>query len=107
MNKEYLKLQLEQVNFIVGDLDANYEMIVNSYNKALNNNVDLVVFSELAITGYPAEDLLLKDYFIQEVQDKIEQICNITKNNVTAILFALLYLLLINITTLLFVIQQF
>ena len=82
-----LKLQLEQINFTVGNLDGNCGKITNAYEKAKDNDVDLVVFSELSVTGYPPEDLLLKDYFIHEVQKKIEEICQITKNQKVAILF--------------------
>ncbi len=55
-----MKLQLEQINFIVGDLEGNYQKIAKAYERAKSNDVDLVVFSELSLTGYSPEDLLFK-----------------------------------------------
>lgn len=85
MNKN-LKIAIAQINFIVGDLDGNTKKIINQYQDPQNKDVDVLIFSELAITGYPPEDLLHKKYFLEEVKDKIEEICEITKNNNTAIL---------------------
>jgi len=86
MSKNNLKLQLEQLNFCVGDLDENYQKIIRSFKNACENEVDLVIFSELAITGYPPEDLLQKPYFISECQKKIQELCKITTGHKTAIL---------------------
>jgi NAD+ synthetase len=80
-----MKIQLAQFNFTIGDLDGNYNQITNFYSK-YHNSVDLVVFSELAISGYPPEDLLLKDYFLDEIEKKIESIIHLTKDKKSAIL---------------------
>jgi NAD+ synthase len=86
MTAHYLKIQLAQLNFTVGDLTGNCQKILDSHQKAQRENADLIVFSELAITGYPPEDLLNKDHFLFEIEEKIEQIKLATKNSKTAIL---------------------
>ena len=86
MNQTSLKIQIEQINFIVGDLEGNCQKIIDAYQNANRGKTDLVVFSELSLTGYPPEDLLLKDYFIKEIEEKIKEICLITKDKKTAAL---------------------
>jgi len=87
-----LKIQLSQLNFTVGDLDKNCQKILESYQRAQEQGVDLVVFSELAITGYTPEDLLNKQYFLDRVVDKIEEIKTATIGRKTAILLGAPYL---------------
>jgi len=69
-----LRLYLAQINPVVGDIEGNYRLILSHIEKAKENNADLAVFPELALTGYPPEDLLLKDAFIRENIDYIEKI---------------------------------
>ena len=59
------RIALAQINPIVGDITTNTSMILDYVQRARNLNVDLVAFPELAITGYPPEDLLFKKSFIQ------------------------------------------
>ncbi len=61
-----LRLALAQINSTVGDLAGNVEKISEAIEKARESKVDLIAFPELAITGYPPEDLLLKSQFIDE-----------------------------------------
>ena len=56
---------LAQLNLTVGDLTANAAKIRAAYRQAVAGGAQLVVFSELAITGYPPEDLLLKPAFLR------------------------------------------
>ncbi len=81
-----LKIALAQINFTVGDLTGNTTKIINQYQKSQNKDLDLIIFSELAISGYPAEDLLHKKYFTKEIEFKINEICEATKNCNTAII---------------------
>ncbi|MDK2778724.1 MAG: NAD+ synthase [Pseudomonadota bacterium] len=55
-----LTIALAQENFLVGDIDGNAAIIVNAAAQAGKNGAHLIVFSELALTGYPPEDLLLR-----------------------------------------------
>jgi NAD+ synthase (glutamine-hydrolysing) len=59
-----IRLALAQINTVVGDLDHNRRQIVRRLDTARELNADVVVFPELAITGYPPEDLLLKPDFV-------------------------------------------
>jgi NAD+ synthase (glutamine-hydrolysing) len=59
-----MKIGLAQINTTVGDLDGNRDRIVRQIAEARDAGAELVVFPELAITGYPPEDLLLRPAFI-------------------------------------------
>jgi len=60
-----LRLGLAQVNVTVGDLDGNFRTLVEYIGRARAQGVDVLAFPEMAITGYPPEDLLLKPSFIE------------------------------------------
>jgi NAD+ synthase (glutamine-hydrolysing) len=59
-----IRLGLCQINTVVGDLDGNAEKILGAYEEAEAAGCDLAVFPELAVTGYPPEDLVLKPAFV-------------------------------------------
>src|SRR2546423_1152022 len=59
-----LRLAMAQINVVVGDIDENGRKIKNAIDQARDANADIVTFPELALTGYPPEDLLLKPQFI-------------------------------------------
>ncbi|MCG8546702.1 MAG: NAD+ synthase, partial [Alphaproteobacteria bacterium] len=63
---ERLTIALAQCNPIVGDIDGNIRLISDAYKASAG--ADLVIFSELVVSGYPPEDLVLKPFF----QDKVE-----------------------------------
>jgi NAD+ synthase (glutamine-hydrolysing) len=67
-----LRLALAQIDPRVGDLDGNAEMIAARIAEARGEGAELVLFPELAITGYPPEDLLLKEHFLQAAGDAVE-----------------------------------
>jgi NAD+ synthase (glutamine-hydrolysing) len=69
-----MRLALAQINPIVGDLDGNRALIVERIEAAKSENADLVVFPELAVTGYPPEDLLLRPGFLRAAEGSLEQI---------------------------------
>ena len=81
-----LNIALAQINPTVGDLEGNKAKILAEFEKAKNNNCDLLVLPEMAICGYDCGDLWQKEYFIDEISDKILEICAKTKNSKTAIL---------------------
>ncbi|MCX7935820.1 MAG: NAD+ synthase, partial [Planctomycetota bacterium] len=56
---------LAQINATVGDLEGNAERIRAAQEAAMAQKADLTIFPELALTGYPPEDLLLKPRFIE------------------------------------------
>ncbi|HEY4611197.1 MAG TPA: NAD+ synthase [Ilumatobacteraceae bacterium] len=61
-----LRIALAQLNPTVGDLDGNVAKIVSTYDRAEAAGCDIVAFTELAITGYPREDLVLKSGFVAD-----------------------------------------
>ena len=71
-----LRIALAQINCTVGDLNGNYNKVIEYIRKADNSGADIVAFPELTITGYPPEDLLLKPKFIS---DNLEIINKLSK----------------------------
>jgi NAD+ synthase (glutamine-hydrolysing) len=69
-----VRLALAQVNCVVGDLDGNRARIVARIGEARDAGADLVVFPELATTGYPPEDLLLRPGFLRAAHESLQQI---------------------------------
>ena len=69
-----MRLALAQINTVVGDLDGNGERILQRLAEAKQQDADIVVFPELAVTGYPPEDLLLRPSFVRAAQAKAEEL---------------------------------
>jgi len=67
-----LKIALAQLNPIVGDLDGNERKLLAAHEAAAAEGADLVVFSELFLTGYPPEDLVLRPAFHRAARARIE-----------------------------------
>ncbi len=63
-----LRVALAQLNTTIGDLEGNRAKIVDAARRAAAQGADLVAFSELAITGYPPEDQLIRSAFIEDAQ---------------------------------------
>ena len=81
-----LKIYLSQINTAVGDLAGNAQKILTEFYKAEAAKADLALFCEMTITGYPAQDLWQKKYFLEEVQEKLREIMLATKSAKCAIL---------------------
>jgi NAD+ synthase (glutamine-hydrolysing) len=69
-----VRLALAQINPVVGDLDGNRELILDRLEEARSNSAELILFPELAVTGYPPEDLLLRPGFIRAAESSVERI---------------------------------
>ena len=69
-----LRIAVCQLNLHVGDLGGNKEKIITAYKQAESATADIAIFPELAVCGYPPEDLLLKSAFVEEVQKTLETI---------------------------------
>jgi NAD+ synthase (glutamine-hydrolysing) len=74
-----MRLALAQIDTIVGDLDGNRERILRRLEEARAAGADLVLFPELAVTGYPPEDLLLRPGFLKAAARATEEIAAATK----------------------------
>ena len=68
-----MRVALGQFNAVVGDLAGNAEKMRDMYTRALRSEVDLLVFPELAVCGYPPEDLLLKEHFLEKSRLTVEK----------------------------------
>ncbi|WP_419842525.1 NAD+ synthase [Candidatus Poriferisodalis sp.] len=73
-----VRVGLAQLNLRLGDLDGNAEMITAAYDAAVRDGAQIVVFSELTVTGYPPEDLLLKRAFVERAAAVLEGIARHT-----------------------------
>lgn len=73
-----MKIALCQINPIVGKLEYNKKKIIEGYNKAVEAKVDLAVFPELALVGYPPLDLIEKSEFREAVNNAAKEIASQT-----------------------------
>ena len=80
-----MRLALAQINTVVGDLDGNADKIRRRLAEAKDRKADLVVFPELAVTGYPPEDLLLRPSFVQAAQAKAAELARESRGIVALI----------------------
>ena len=74
-----MRLGLAQINPTVGDLEGNARLIVDWIGRARDQGVDIVCFPELAITGYPPEDLVLKPAFVRDNLKQLDHVARATK----------------------------
>src|SRR5436305_773510 len=75
-----LRLAMAQINVVVGDVDGNARKIIEWIDRAREIDADIVTFPELALTGYPPEDLLLKPQFIDANLAALEKIIGRTRD---------------------------
>src|SRR6187431_883136 len=69
-----MRIALAQINPVVGDLDGNRERILARLGEARDAGADLALFPELAVTGYPPEDLLLRPGFLRAARASLDAI---------------------------------
>ncbi len=69
-----MKISLAQLNYIIGDVEGNLVKIKKKIEQAKSQESDLIIFSELAISGYPPKDLLDYPSFVDRCEDAIEQL---------------------------------
>ena len=69
-----IRVGIAQINSTVGDLSGNTKKIIQFIDQAKSLGVNLLTFPELAITGYPPEDLLLKPQFIKQNRESLDKI---------------------------------
>jgi NAD+ synthetase len=73
-----MRIALAQINTTVGDLAGNEAKILAAYRRGVEAGAELVVFPELAVTGYPPRDLLLKRHFIQQNLEMLDRLAAAT-----------------------------
>ena len=84
----FLRVALAQINLVVGDFNFNADKIKQHLKQARILGADVVLFPELAVTGYPPEDLLLKESFLKQCDKNLKKISRYTKGLTAIIGFA-------------------
>lgn len=69
-----LSIALAQLNWLVGDIEGNTERMLQTLHEQKHAGADLVMFSELALSGYPPEDLLYRDDFYQRCEAQLARL---------------------------------
>ncbi len=67
-----LRVALGQINAVVGDIQGNIAKMRQFYARALEQKVELLIFPEMCVCGYPPEDLLYKEQFLEDSKDAVE-----------------------------------
>ena len=80
-----MRIALGQLNVTVGDLDGNVERLVTWTKEAAGQGADLICFPELAITGYPPEDLVFRSAFVEANLEALGELAGRTEGS-TAVL---------------------
>ncbi|MGI9465184.1 MAG: nitrilase-related carbon-nitrogen hydrolase, partial [Aestuariivirgaceae bacterium] len=86
---DQLRIALAQLNPTVGALPANLAKARAAISEAAQHNADLIVFTELFLSGYPPEDLVLKPAFIEDCRAVLDQLASETARGGPAILMTL------------------
>src|SRR2546430_12228844 len=80
-----MRLALAQIDTVVGDLDGNRERILRRLAEAKEAGADIVLFPELAVTGYPPEDLLLRPGFVRAAERSLGEIAHAARGIVVLV----------------------
>ena len=80
-----LRVAIGQIAARVGDVDGNIDRVLRAWERAADAGADLVVFTELTITGYPPEDLLLKREFVEANLAALERLAASGPGGTTAV----------------------
>lgn len=75
-----MRIAIAQLNFHIGNFDLNRQKIISAIKSAVENQASLVVFSELAVCGYPPYDLLEFDSFIEKCRESVNSLLPFSKN---------------------------
>jgi NAD+ synthase (glutamine-hydrolysing) len=87
MRSEPLRIALAQINSTVGDIPGNAAKIREWTDRARDEGAQIVLFPELALTGYPPEDLLLKTHFVDAAGAALEELARETEDIVALVGF--------------------
>ncbi|MAB33943.1 nitrilase-related carbon-nitrogen hydrolase, partial [Thalassospira sp.] len=75
-----LAIAIAQLNPIVGDVAGNAEKVVAAWETAADQGADIVLYSELVLSGYPPEDLVMKPAFMRHLRHAVDNICERTRS---------------------------
>lgn len=80
-----LRIALAQINAVVGDIAGNEARIADGIAAARDAGAQLVCFPELALTGYPPEDLLLKEHFLADARQALDRLADLARGIVAIV----------------------
>ena len=80
-----MHIALAQLNPVIGELTKNQNRIVSAIQRAKEQKADLILFPELATTGYPPEDLVVQDHFCEAVEQSLQEIIRATQGIVAIV----------------------
>ncbi|NCU82651.1 MAG: hypothetical protein EBV67_02830 [Actinobacteria bacterium] len=69
-----LRIAMAQINPVLGDLDGNSQLILGAVKEALVSGADVILFSEMVLTGYPVEDLALRPAFQKASSRRVNEL---------------------------------
>ncbi len=84
-SSEPIKIQIAQFNAIVGDITQNTQKMLSLITEAADSGAHLVVFPEMSLTGYPPEDLLFRDGFMVQVEERIDYLCESIPSSISVL----------------------
>ena len=80
-----IRVAMFQLNLRVGDLDGNVATMADAYRRAEDAGADVAVFTELAVCGYPPEDLVLKPAFVEHSQQELARLAVLVDGHCAAV----------------------
>jgi NAD+ synthase (glutamine-hydrolysing) len=82
-----MKIAMVQLNSIVGDIDGNMTRILDGLNRSRELGADIVAFPEMAVTGYPPQDLLYEKCFVKTNKDRVLELADYSRDSVIIVGF--------------------
>jgi NAD+ synthase (glutamine-hydrolysing) len=82
-----IRVALAQINPTVGDFEGNTRLVLDYLSRARETKADLIAFPELALTGYPPEDLLLRPHFVRENRRALDRVIEAAGDTVVVVGF--------------------
>lgn len=80
-----MRILAAQINPTIGDFEGNTKKILNALEHAKQKGMDVVLFSEMSLCGYPPEDLLMHDAFVQEMEKCLDRVIKASKGLFVAV----------------------
>ncbi|WP_455475533.1 NAD+ synthase [Bartonella sp. B17] len=77
--KNNFRVVIAQLNPVVGDIEENLSLAIMAHKEAKEEGADLILFTELFISAYPLEDLVLKPIFTKACRDAVEKLAKVTE----------------------------
>ena len=84
--KNQIKISLAQLNPTVGDIEGNFKKIILARDNSKKLNAEIIIFPEMFLSGYPIDDLVLRDEFIFQIDKHIDLLKQLTIDNGPAII---------------------